>query len=904
MDALTYLNNSNPAYIDKLYQQFLTDPTSLDEKWHSFFQGYQLASATNGSHATPVSSDTEVNIMKLIHAYRSRGHLIADTNPIRQRRSHKADLELSYFNLSESESTETFNCAKEISLEKSSLKTIISHLQRTYCASIGAEFMYCSDEKLRHWMYNEMESCANHPSYSATEKLTILNKLGQAVNFENFLQTKYVGKKRFSLEGLEVVIPALHHAICLAGQLQVKECVLGMAHRGRLNVLVNIFEKSYEDVFSEFEEHIVPDVSHTGGDVKYHLGKSADITTPEGHEMHLSLVPNPSHLESVSPVLQGIVHAKKQHRYNNDSRQILPIVLHGDAAISGQGVNYETANFSKLNGYDNGGTIHIVTNNQVGFTANYEESRSSMYCTELAKVTESPVFHVNADDPEAVMHVISMAVKLRQEFHCDVYVDILGYRKYGHNEGDEPRFTQPIMYQSVAKHKNVYEQFLNVLVSDQTIKREDANQLTQSFKQDLQEQLEFAKNNPIGKKPDMFQSNWKGYRLAKPNDFESSIKTATKKSTLDQIATALTQIPDTIELFSKMTKLLKQRHELYFNQKKVDWALAEQLAFGSLLLENYPVRLSGQDSQRGTFSHRHSVIKDVATENNYIPLNHIDQKQANFSVYNSLLSEYAVMAFEYGYSLAYAASLVIWEAQFGDFANGAQIVIDQFLTASETKWQRMSGLVLLLPHGYEGQGPEHSSARLERYLQACAENNMYVCNITTPANFFHVLRRQVHNPFRKPLIIMSPKSLLRHPQVISPITDLTTGQFQEIIDDPIVSNPKTIKKVLCCTGKIYYELLAEQANGHNDTAIVRFEQLYPIPKKQLTALQKKYQKASFYWVQEEPENMGAWQFILSQFRSWNFQVIARDASASPATGNSKLFKKTQDELIQIAFKQK
>ena len=900
MSEFSYLNNANPDYIDNLYTDYCNDPNSVDTQWADFFKGYDFSNASkNGSYTTLTNND--VQVMKLIHAYRSRGHLIAHTNPIRQRRQHKADLELDYFNLSEDDFETTFDCAQEIKLPPSSLKTIIDHLRQTYCQSIGVEFMHCTNEKLRQWMYQEMESCANKPELPSSQKHDILKKIGQAVNFENFLQTKYVGKKRFSLEGLEVLIPALDQAIRIGAQNNIEECILGMAHRGRLNVLIQVFQKSYEEVFSEFEEHIKPDVNHTGGDVKYHLGQSSNIVTPEGYNVHLSLVPNPSHLEAVSPVLQGIVHAKKDHRYNHDERRILPIVIHGDAAISGQGVNYEVANFSKLDGFDNGGTLHIVTNNQVGFTANYKESRSSVYCTDIAKVTDSPVFHVNADDPEAVVHAIIMAVKIRQQFHCDVYVDILGYRKYGHNEGDEPRFTQPIMYKALKKHKNVYELYLETLVSNHTISTEEAQQFIKLFKDDLQKQLDYAKENPIGKKPDMLLSHWKDYRLSRPADFESSVKTGVKKTTLNSIVKSLLTIPDTFNLFTKMQKILDNRNDLYNNQKSVDWALAEQLAFGSLLLENHHVRLSGQDSQRGTFSHRHTVIKDTNTESHYTPLNNITKSQAHFDVYNSLLSEYAVLAFEFGYSLANPTSLVIWEAQFGDFANGAQIVIDQFITASETKWQKMSGVTLLLPHGYEGQGPEHSSARPERFLQSCAENNMYVCNITTPANFFHVLRRQVHNKFRIPLIIMSPKSLFRHPSVISPISDLTDGNFQEILDDPLTTLSSTIKKVLFCTGKVYYDLLENRDDSQSDIAIVRLEQLYPLPKKQLAALKKKYQGAKFVWVQEEPANMGAWGFILQHLHDWNFSLVSREASASPATGNSKLHAIQQKDLISKAL---
>ena len=697
-----------------------------------------------------------------------------------------------------------------------------------------------------------------------------------------------------------MIIPALDQALRLAASLEVKECVLGMAHRGRLNMLVNIFEKSYEDVFSEFEENIIYDHQRLGGDVKYHLGKSADITTPEGYKLHLNMVANPSHLEAVSPVLQGIANAKIKDRYNNNEKNILPIVVHGDAAMSGQGVNYEVANFSKLEGFDNGGTIHIIMNNQVGFTANYKESRSSIYCTDLAKVTDSPVFHVNADEPEAVVHAIKMAIKIRQEFQCDIYVDILGYRKYGHNEGDEPRFTQPIMYKLINKHKNIYELYLNKLVEDNTISLTDTNDYIKEFKNDLQQNLDDAKNNPIAKKPDMLKSSWKEYRLATNKDFESSIKTGVKEDKLEKIAKSITTTPNNLNLFSKTKKIIDARKKLFFDTKKIDWALAELLAFGSLLQDGHNVRVSGQDSQRGTFSHRHAVIKDQETEASYIPLNNITSKQAELSIYNTLLSEYGVMAFEFGYSLASPSSLVIWEAQFGDFSNGAQIVIDQFLSATESKWQKMSGLVLLLPHGYEGQGPEHSSARFERYLQLCAENNMYVCNITSPANFFHVIRRQLKNKFRKPLVIMSPKSLLRHPKVISDIKDITTGNFKEIIDDQ-KSDVKKVTRVLLCTGKIYYDLLEEKEKNNPHIAIIRLEQVYPLATKQLEKIRKKYSTAQWYWVQEEPENMGAWGFILQHLRSWNLEVISRPASASPATGSSKIHAQSQKELINKAI---
>lgn len=903
MDKFSALNNSNPAYIETLYQEFKNNPDTIDTSWQNFFSGYDFAEthSQSGTTSSTQISSKEIAVIKLIQGYRSRGHLIANTNPIRKRRIHKSDLELSYFGLTEDDLNQSFESGKEIGIGTDTLANILNHLKLTYCSTIGTEFMYCRNENLRQWIYKELEHNAHKNKFKSEEKLNILHLLSQAVGFENFLQTKYIGKKRFSLEGLEVVIPALNMAIREAAKTGAKEFVLGMAHRGRLNVLANVFQKSYDDVFSEFEENIYHDFIKTGGDVKYHLGKSADITTPEGYPIHLSLVPNPSHLEAVSPVVSGITNAKKIIRYNNNPKEIIPIVLHGDAAISGQGINYEVANMSKLEGYDNGGTIHIVTNNQVGFTANYKESRSSVYCTDLAKVTESPVFHVNADDPEAVIYAIKTAIKLRQEFHQDVYIDILGYRKYGHNEGDEPRFTQPILYNSISKHENVYQLYLNKLNQENVITNKEAEEFNNTFKKTLQEKLDSSKKKETKQEPDMFKSTWKGYRLATAKDFEESIETKVGKKELDTIATTLNTVPESFNIFSKTKKIMSNRHNLYSKEKKVDWAMAELLAYGTLLKEGHSVRVSGQDSQRGTFSHRHAVLKDTETEEHYIPLNNIEGQEKQLYIYNSLLSEYGVLAFEYGYSLANPNALVIWEAQFGDFANGAQIVIDQFISASEIKWQKVSGLVMLLPHGYEGQGPEHSSARLERFLQLCAEENMYVCNITTPANFFHVLRRQVKQNFRKPLIIMSPKSLLRHPSVISTVDELTKEKFKEIIDDT-TTTPKDIKKVLLCSGKLYYDLMAKKDASHNSIAIIRLEQLYPLSKTQLTSIKKKYTNATeWVWVQEEPENMGAWTHMLRHLRDWNLSVIARPEGASPATGSSKIHATYQDKIIKRAL---
>ena len=662
----SYLSNANPAFIEDLFQRYLKDEMSVDLEWRKFFDGYRLGQDVMGSDLTSplpelhVDALTQVKVVKLIQGYRSRGHLIANTNPIRTRRLHKSDLELDYFGLTEADLDKPFELGSEISLGTATLREILAHLKKTYCASIGVEFMYCRDEKLRQWMYEHMEPIANKPHFSLDEKRQLQKKIDQAVTFENFLQTKYVGKKRFSLEGLEALIPSLDSVIRQAASLGVREFVLGMAHRGRLNVLVNIFEKSYEDVFSEFEETALSEAFEHGGDVKYHLGKTADIETKEGHPVHLSLVPNASHLEAIGPVVQGIAYSKQKDNYDSDYDKIIPIIIHGDSAISGQGVNYESANMSRLDGFNCGGTVHIILNNQVGFTANYKESRSSVYCTDLAKVTESPVFHVSADDPEAVVHVMQLAVKIRQEFHIDVYVDILGYRRFGHNEGDEPRFTQPLLYKAISKHKYVNQIYLDYLTKNHDIPQKEANELRKQFKEQLQEKLDYAKKHKPKVHPERLSSHWKNYRTACPKDFESSINTGVKKAQLDLVAKALTTPPEPFQLFSKMAKLIKNRHELYFNQGKLDWAMAELLSYGSLLIDGHNVRLSGQDSQRGTFSHRHAVIKDVDKESHFIPLNHIQKEQGEFFIYNTLLSEYAAMAFEYGYSLSSPDSLVVW----------------------------------------------------------------------------------------------------------------------------------------------------------------------------------------------------------------------------------------------------
>ena len=900
MEKYSYINNTNPAFVEDLYLQYKKNPNTVEPLWQKFFEGFEYSQIFSDAHSPIVYDNKDISVIKLIEGYRTRGHLIANTNPIRKRRNHKSDLELSYFGLSESDLDTDFEAGKELGLGKTSLRNILDCLQHRYCGAIGAEYMYCRNEKLRGWIQNRMENSANTPEFSRKEKLHILKKTHEAVFFESFLQTKYVGKKRFSLEGLEAFIPALDACIQESSRLGAEEIVVGMAHRGRLNVLVNIFEKSYETVFAEFDENVAPEAFIQGGDVKYHLGKSADIVTTSGQKMHLSMLFNPSHLETVAAVLQGVTYAKKEERYNGDATKILPVIIHGDSAISGQGINYEIANMANLEGFNVGGALHIVLNNQVGFTTNYLEARSSVYCTDIAKLTECPVFHVNADNPEAVVQVIHMALQIRQTFGIDVYIDILGYRRHGHNEGDEPRFTQPVLYKTIETHPNLYKIYLEQLSKDHVLTSEEASAFVSSFQEKLQERLDYAKKNKIKPAEIAFQNHWKSYRAAALADFEKSVPTGVSLARLTPIADAISTTPDHFSVYGKMQKILDNRRQ-FFQEGHVDWAMAELLAYGTLLQEKHPVRLAGQDAQRGTFSHRHAVIRDAETESMYTPLNHIGSEQAYFSVYNTMLSEYGAMGFEYGYSLASPHSLVIWEAQFGDFANGAQIIIDQFLSSSETKWERISGLTLLLPHGHEGQGPEHSSARLERFLQLCAQENMIVANVTTPANFFHLLRRQVHTPYRKPLVIMSPKSLFRHPKVVSPVTALTEGAFQEILVSS--ADPKEITKVVLCTGKLYYDLEAKrEALGHHDVAIIRLEQLYPLPQGQLNDIKKTYTKAtSFIWAQEEPSNQGSWAHIQRFLSDWNLRLISRKESASPATGSQKRHEKVQAEIIQTVF---
>lgn len=905
MDKFSYISNADVNVIDSLYQQYLADENAVDFGWKKFFEGFELGQQKfNGSAkgAAVVSDDIlkEIAVLNLIEGYRSRGHLFTKTNPVRERRKYEPSLAIENFGLEKADLEKSFNAGVEIGLGSTKLKDIIAHLEATYCQSIGAEFMYVREPKKLAWLQQKMEQSKNQPNFSIDDKRHILNKLNKASVFENFLHTKFVGQKRFSLEGLETLIPALDAVIEFGADLGVEQFVLGMAHRGRLNVLANILGKTYDQIFKEFEGKAFEEGLFEG-DVKYHLGYSSDITTRSGKSVHLSLAPNPSHLEAVNPVVKGIARAKLDKREDKDIDKITPILIHGDASVAGQGVVYEVLQMAGLKAYNVGGCIHIVTNNQIGFTTNYIDARTSTYCTDVAKVTLCPVFHVNADDVEAVVFTVKLAMEYRQEFNSDVFIDLLGYRKYGHNEGDEPRFTQPILYKAIATHPNPREIYNQKLLAAGLVEANLAKEMEKSFRQELQQLLESAKAAEPSPVSSFIKNYWEGFITAKREDFEQSPVTAVDANTIKNLAEKLTNIPEGFKAFNKIEKLFTDRKNMLKNNS-LDWAMGELLAYATLSNEGHGVRMSGQDCERGTFSHRHAIIKQEDSEKEHNIFDSLGaDKKANVEFYNSFLSEYAVLGFEYGYSMATPNELTIWEAQFGDFANGAQIIIDQFISAAETKWKTYSGLTLLLPHGYEGQGPEHSSARLERFLQLCANWNMQVCNVTTPANYFHLLRRQLKRNFRVPLVVMSPKSLLRHPMCVSKVEDFTTGGFKEMIDDDNV-DMKKVKRVLFCSGKIYYELLERKLkDNRTDVAIVRVEQLYPMPETQWAAMYKKYEGAEFCWVQEEPKNMGSWTYLLRWDENFKLKRISRESSASPATGFSKVHAKEQQAIIDAAF---
>ena len=898
----TYLSNADVDAIDDLYTQYQNDPESVDFGWKKFFEGFDLAYNKTGTGSDVVSEDMmkEINVLRLINeGYRTRGHFFTKTNPVRERRKYEPTLDIKNFDLSEADLDKTFNAGVEIGIGPAKLRDIIAHLEKTYCDSIGVEYMYIPDPEPKEWLRSKMEGSRNQPKLSLEQKRLILEKLNQAVVFENFLHTKYVGQKRFSLEGLETLVPALDAAIEFGAANGVDEYVIGMAHRGRLNVLVNILNKSYEEIFKEFEGDAYEDGIFEG-DVKYHIGYSSDVKTSLGKMVKLSLSPNPSHLESVDPVVEGVSRSKLDRLYNNDGNKLVPILIHGDASVAGQGVVYETIQMAGLEAYETGGTLHIVTNNQIGFTTNYIDGRTSIYCTDVAKTTKCPVFHVNGDDAEAIVYVMQLAMEYRQRYHTDVFVDLLGYRKYGHNEGDEPRFTQPKLYKAISKHKNPREIYAEKLMATGNLEANMAKSMQMEFKKLLQEKLDTVRENGEEYVKDSNNHNWRDLRKAEPKDFLTSPKTGISKAKFEKLAKAITTIPEGFTPFKKIEKLFADRAEM-IKRQQYDWAMGELMAYASLLEEKHAVRMSGQDCERGTFSHRHAIIKEVEAEQEYCPLQHVSKDQGRFNIFNSHLSEFAVLGFEYGYAMNSPQALTIWEAQFGDFVNGAQVIIDQYIASGETKWKRYNGLVMLLPHGHEGQGPEHTSARPERFLQLCAKQNMQVVNPTTPANMFHALRRQLKRDFRIPLIVMSPKSLLRHPLCVSGIEDFTQGKFEEVIDDKNVQ-AKDVKRVILCTGKVYYDLLKKQQDDNRkDVAIVRLEQIYPLAENQLEELAKKYKNAEWKWVQEEPKNMGAWTHLLRYELPFDLRVISRKSSSSPSTGYANVHQEEQLKLMEMAF---
>ena len=902
MDKFSYLGNSDVSAIESLYQQYLKETSSVDQSWQQFFKGFDFAKANfeeSIAGGIPENVAKEFRVISLINGYRQRGHLFTKTNPVRQRRTYEPGLEIQNFGLSEKDLDSVFQAGNELGIGPITLRAIILHLEQTYCGSIGAEYLFMREPKVVKWLQEKMEKNKNTPNFSKEEKTTILKKITQAVVFENFLHTKFVGQKRFSLEGGEAVIPALNMLIEYGADRGIEDFVIGMAHRGRLNVLSNIMNKPTKDIFTEFEGRPSED-SLFDGDVKYHMGYSSDQLSDSGKKVHISLTPNPSHLETVNPVVEGIARAKIDNQHKGDFSKVCPILLHGDAAVAGQGIVYEVLQMSQLDGYKTGGTIHLVINNQVGFTTNYTDGRSSTYCTDVAKVVLSPVFHVNGDDAEAICHVAKLAMEFRQEFHRDVFIDILCYRKYGHNEGDEPRFTQPLLYKEIAKHPNPKEIYSAKLSEEGSISSAESKEIEKQFKLGLEENLDQAKKTEKAKITSFLEGNWKGIRKAGVTDFEKSPETAVPEKIFSELASKITKLPSDKKFFNKIQKVFEDR-SLMIENDNYDWAMGELLAYASLMKEGYPVRFSGQDVERGTFSHRHAVVKVEDSEEEYVPLNNIGAS-ADLRIFNSLLSEYGVLGFEYGYAFASPNVLTIWEAQFGDFFNGAQIIIDQYLSSAEYKWQRMNGLVLLLPHGYEGQGPEHSSARMERFLQLCAKQNMQVINATTPAQQFHALRRQLSREFRKPLICFTPKKLLRYPSCVSKKKEFTSGGFKEVLDD-VNAESKKIKRIGFCSGKIYYDLIERrEKEGCVDVAFIRLEQLYPFPQKQLDEIISKYKSATeFLWIQEEPENAGAWRHVAHAIRGVSLQYVGREEAASPATGFSKRHNEELSEIMEKIF---
>ena len=917
MDRFSFLNAAHTEFFAQLYDQYLDNPDSVEPSWRSFFQGFdfgmatfneenvadQMAAYSSNSVASGQVSEKvlkEFNVIKLIDGYRTRGHLFTKTNPVRDRRTYSPNLDIENFGLNSADLETVFDAAKILGKQPTSLKEIIRHLENIYCQSIGVEYMYIRKPEVVQWIQDRLNVNENLPNFNVEQKKNILDKLNEAVSFENFLHTKYVGQKRFSLEGGESIIPALDALIEAAAEKGVEQFVMGMAHRGRLNILANIFGKATQDIFSEFDGKDY-DQEYFDGDVKYHLGLTSERKTKSGKSININLAPNPSHLETVGAVIEGITRAKQDKYFPEDFSKVLPIAVHGDAAVAGQGIVYEIVQMAQLDGYKTAGTIHLVINNQVGFTTNYQDARSSTYCTDVAKVTLSPVLHVNADDTEAVVHAMLFALDYRMTFGGDVFIDLLGYRKYGHNEGDEPRFTQPVLYKIIARHKNPRDIYAEKLIVDGIIDQAYVNKIESDYKAKLDENLQASRKKDLTIIKPFMQDEWQGFVQVSDDVMLQKVDTTYDKKKLEGILETISTLPSDKKFINKISKIVTDRKTMYDNNQ-IDWGTAEALAYGSLLQEGYDVRLSGQDVERGTFSHRHAVVKVEDSEEEVILLNAVQDKKGKFNAFNSFLSEYGVLGFDYGYALTNPNALTIWEAQFGDFSNGCQIMIDQYISCGEDKWNNQNGIVLLLPHGYEGQGAEHSSARMERYLQLCSRHNMYVADCTTPANFFHLMRRQMKTKFRKPLVVFSPKSLLRHPLCVSTQEELANGSFQETIDDTSVDKSK-VKTVVFCTGKFYYDILAEREKlERNDVALVRIEQLFPLPTDQLKAIIASYPNADDYvWAQEEPKNMGAYSYMLVNFDLVPWRLASLKNYSAPASGSHTRDRRRHADAIRMVF---
>jgi 2-oxoglutarate dehydrogenase E1 component len=940
MERFDFVNRANADYIDRLYAQYQRDPRSLDLTWQAYFAGFDYAAGRgaqrppqkgvaandgnvhpgraaaagpgmNGAATAPgarpeLSGNASIGIFDLVHSFRELGHFVANLDPLGHNRSSHPLLELGEFNLTPADLDRAVGSGSFHGPTDGTLRSLIEKLRETYCRTLGVQFMEISDKAQRDWLAQRMEPILNRPAFSPEESRAILFQLLAAEEFERFLHTRFVGAKRFSLEGAESLIPLINAIADDGASLGVDEFCIGMPHRGRLNVLAHVLNKPYEVIFSEFKGTILHHDQEGDGDVKYHLGYANDRPTPQGRSLHLGLSPNPSHLELINPVVSGIVRAKQYARGDKDMTRVVPMLIHGDAAFTGQGIVFETLNLSELPGFRAGGTIHLIVNNQVGFTTNPGEGRFTPYPTDVAKMIQAPIFHVNGDDPEAVVWASKLAVAFRQQFKCDVMIDLICYRRHGHNEVDEPSFTQPVMYKQIATHRSVRELYAERLMREGKLTEQQHADMTKVVRERMESAFKLAEELRPRQRTATINNLWKGLTRV-PSDW--SAKTGVARNVLSRIADAVNVVPPDFTVHPKLKRLYAARQEAVKTGKGIDWGNAEMLSLGSLLLEGTPVRFTGQDVRRGTFSHRHAVLFDYNNGNPHFPLNHVTKEQAKLTILNTMLSELAVLGFEYGFSSGDPRNLVLWEAQFGDFVNGAQPIIDQFITAAESKWSLFNGMVMLLPHGFEGQGPEHSNAYLERFLSLCAEDNIQVCVPTTPAQYFHMLRRQIHRKFRKPLVVLTPKSLLRFEPSFSRIEELTDGAMQNVLDDPAAPAERDrVRRLLLCSGKVYYSLAqAREKEGLKDVAIVRVEQLYPFPKKELQAVFQKYRNAhDVTWVQEEPKNKGAWSFMEARLRDMLpetavLSYTGRDEAASPATGSFKMHQIEEAELIAHAL---